>query len=120
MLLFWWITGCIVAGVWCWRLIEAALGFAEIADLNQSEWDQDPVCRVTVVVPAKDEAESVENCLRSLLALNFRNYEVVAVNDRSLDNTGEIMDRVAAEQPAKLKVIHIEELPPGWLGKTHA
>ncbi len=120
MLLFWWTTGCIAAAVWCWRLIEAALGFREIADLRQAEWDRDPLCRLTVVVPAKDEAESVGLCLRSLLALNFQNYEIVAVNDRSGDKTGEIMDRLAAGQPQKLKIIHIEDLPFGWLGKTHA
>jgi glycosyltransferase involved in cell wall biosynthesis len=120
MLLFWWTIGCIVAAVWCWRLIEAALGFGEIADLRQTEWDHDPLCRVSVVVPAKDEAESIERCLRSLVALDLRNYEIIAVNDRSRDKTGEIMDQLADEQPQKLKTLHIEDLPSGWLGKTHA
>jgi glycosyltransferase involved in cell wall biosynthesis len=120
MSLFWWATGSVVAAVWCWRLIEAAHGLKQIADLNQPDWARNPTSRVTVVVPAKDEAESVEQCLRSLLALDLRNYEIIAVDDRSEDLTGEIMDRLAAEQPEKLKIIHIESLPSGWLGKTHA
>ena len=61
-----------------------------------------------------------------MLALDYSNYEIVAVNDRSTDGTGQIMDEVATadagEGPAPhgLKVIHISELPAGWLGKTHA
>jgi cellulose synthase/poly-beta-1,6-N-acetylglucosamine synthase-like glycosyltransferase len=46
-------------------------------------------------VPARNEEESIEHALRSLLALDYDNYEVIAVNDRSTDGTGEIMERVA-------------------------
>ena len=72
-----------------------------------------------------------------MLALDYDNYEVIAVNDRSTDRTGEIMDEVAISagqnlhtssrsatrtgHPASsLGVIHHSELPAGWLGKTHA
>jgi glycosyltransferase involved in cell wall biosynthesis len=77
---------------------------------------------VTIVVPARNESEDIEAALIRLLALDYDNYEVITVNDRSTDETGTIMDRVAARSEAKgrLKVIHVKELPPQWLGKTHA
>lgn len=73
---------------------------------------------VSVVVAARDEARAVEAGMRSLLALEGR-VEVVAVDDRSTDGTGEILDRLAADEP-RMRVVHLSELPPGWLGKNHA
>jgi GT2 family glycosyltransferase len=77
---------------------------------------------LTVIVPARNEAASIERTLRSLLEQTVP-VEIIAVDDRSEDATGAIMDRVAAEAVAggrSLRVIHVEELPAGWMGKTHA
>lgn len=74
---------------------------------------------VCVIVPACNEGEAVERCLRSLVAQDYPNLSIVAVNDRSTDDTGVIMDRVAADSE-RLCVIHNKELPDGWLGKNHA
>lgn len=74
---------------------------------------------VSVLVPARDEAGSVESALKSLLALDYPQLEVVAIDDRSSDGTGAIIDRLAAEHEA-LEAVHVRELPDGWLGKTHA
>jgi hypothetical protein len=74
---------------------------------------------VTVIVPARDEAAKVEESLRSLLASDYPRLELIAVDDRSTDGTGEIMDRVAADD-SRLRIVHVRELPSGWLGKTHA
>lgn len=75
--------------------------------------------RLSVIVPACNEARSIEGAIRSLLEQDYPNLEILLVNDRSSDGTGAIMDRLAAQWPA-LKVIHIEQLPKGWLGKNHA
>jgi len=133
MAYFWWITGIILGLAWASRIVDAALGMPSVADVSRPEWDRNPVLgpgnpRVSIIVPARNEEAEIENCLRSLLALDLDNYEVIAVNDRSTDRTGEIMQRVAndprssttATNPPRLKVIHHAELPPGWLGKTHA
>jgi cellulose synthase/poly-beta-1,6-N-acetylglucosamine synthase-like glycosyltransferase len=75
---------------------------------------------VTFVVPALNEEETIESAMRLLMALDYPDYEVVAVDDRSTDRTGEILDRLADEYPGRLRVLHVEELPSGWLGKCHA
>lgn len=74
---------------------------------------------LSVVVPARDEAEDVEPALRSVLEQDYGPLEVVAVDDRSSDGTGEILDRMASRHE-RLRVVHVEELPEGWLGKSHA
>ena len=128
MYYFHWIAGTILALVWFSRIVDAALGMPSVADISQPEWDRistgDSINRrVSVIVPARNEEEDIELSLTRLLELDYDNYEVIAVNDRSTDRTGEIMERVA-ENPVltsgRLRVIHHRELPAGWLGKTHA
>ena len=76
--------------------------------------------RVTVMIPAKDEGERIRACIESALAQDYPNFRVIAVNDRSTDNTGAVMDEIAAKDP-NLKVIHITDPPgPGWTGKNNA
>ena len=77
------------------------------------------VPRVSIIVAARNEAAAIEPAIRSILALDYPALEVVVVNDRSTDGTGEILERVRADLPA-LRVIHVRELPPRWLGKNHA
>jgi glycosyltransferase involved in cell wall biosynthesis len=118
------IGGWILALAWFSRIVEAALGVPGIADISKHQWDRRPAIprRVSIIVPARNEEEDIEQGLRSLLALDYDNYEVIAVNDRSTDRTGEIIEKVAASPAAhdRLKVVHVNELPSGWLGKTHA
>ncbi|HLM80844.1 MAG TPA: glycosyltransferase family 2 protein [Terriglobales bacterium] len=127
-----WIAGGILALAWFSRIVESALGMPHVANIARPEWDRRPAApngepRVSIIVPARNEEESIRETLVQLLALDYSNYEIIAVNDRSTDRTGQIMEEVAASSPSLglrkrglLKVIHISELPPGWLGKTHA
>ncbi len=124
---FYWIAGTILALAWFSRIVDAALGMPSVADVSRPDWDRNPVSpsgnpRVSIIVPARNEEETIEQALTSLLALDYDNYEVIAVNDRSTDRTGEIMQRVGKNSVSAptLSVIHHDELPPGWLGKTHA
>lgn len=86
------------------------------------QYSLDPLPLISVIVPARNEAKSVEAGLRSLLAIDSITIEILAVDDRSTDATGAIMDRIAGEDAAakRMRVIHVTELPAGWMGKTHA
>jgi cellulose synthase/poly-beta-1,6-N-acetylglucosamine synthase-like glycosyltransferase len=94
-----WIAGTILALAWISRIVDAALGMPSIADVSRPEWDRNPASlagnpRVSIIVPARNEEEVIEQALNTLLALDYDNYEVIAVNDRSTDSTGEIMERM--------------------------
>ena len=121
-----WISGIILGLAWFSRIVDAALGVPSVADVSFPQWGRNPVStagnpRVSIIVPARNEEAAIEPALRSLLALDYDNYEVIAVDDRSTDRTGEIMDSLQKNSPESLlKVIHHRELPSGWLGKTHA
>jgi glycosyltransferase involved in cell wall biosynthesis len=121
---FHWIAGTILALAWFSRIVDAAIGMPSVADISTPEWDREPASnpRVSIIVPARNEEEDIEASLRTLLALDYDSYEVIAVNDRSTDRTGEILERVARQTAvhSRLRVIHHRELPAGWLGKTHA
>ena len=76
---------------------------------------------VALIFAARDEATGVEAATRSMLTAsgNDPGLRVIAVDDRSTDGTGPILDRLAAAWPT-LDVVHVDDLPDGWLGKTRA
>src|SRR5271154_2177897 len=132
---FHWIAGTILALAWFSRIVDAAIGMPSVADISKPEWDRNPATasgnpRVSIIVPARNEEADIEQSLTRLLELDYDNYEVIAVNDRSTDRTGEIMEGVVRSPHFSqrtremghpvLRVIHHRELPAGWLGKTHA
>ena len=95
-------------------------GMARIPVLSQAApFDGPTFPRVSILFAARDEAAKLSAALASVLALDYPNYEVIAVDDRSEDATLEILNDFA-QRDARLKVAHIAELPQGWLGKPHA
>jgi glycosyltransferase involved in cell wall biosynthesis len=75
--------------------------------------------RCSVVVAARDEEERIEQTVRRLLSQQNVDHEVIVVDDRSSDGTARIPDSLARED-SRLKVIRVDQLPEGWLGKCHA
>jgi hypothetical protein len=74
---------------------------------------------LSVVVPARNEAKTIGASLPSLLEQDYPALEVIVVNDRSSDATGECLRALAARYP-RLTCIEVTALPEGWLGKNHA
>lgn len=130
MNLFYWIAGVILGLAWFSRVLDAGFGARSLADLSTPEWDRDPQTeekfpRVSVIVPARNEEATVAENLGRLLQQDYDNFEIIAVDDRSTDQTGGIIDEVAADAAQRrgkqiLRVIHIADLPAGWMGKVHA
>lgn len=96
------------------RSLSALTALREAAPWPPARWPA-----VSVVVAACDEEAAIEAAARSLLAQDYPHLEVVVVNDRSTDRTGALLDALAAEDP-RLRVLHVDQLPAGWLGKVHA
>lgn len=116
------LVGAVLLGFGYWLIasalaLRAAWTMPVLRDLRPSDPARWP--SLSVVIPACNEAATIESALRSRLAQNYPTLEVVVVEDRSTDSTSSIVDRMAAEDP-RLKALHIRELPRGWLGKLHA
>ena len=75
---------------------------------------------VSVIVPARNETSNIERCLRSLTRSAYPEFEIIAVDDRSTDDTGHIARSVDPGNARRLLVVDGEEVPPGWLGKPWA
>ncbi len=78
-----------------------------------------PLPRVSVIAPARDEARNLDAALHTWRDLDYPDYEVIVVDDRSVDATPQILARAAADWP-RLKVVTVAQLPERWLGKNHA
>lgn len=74
---------------------------------------------VSIVVSARNEEKNIREGLSSLLKLDYPTKEILVINDRSTDRTGEILRDIASKEPG-FRVITVTDLPPGWLGKNHA
>ncbi len=75
---------------------------------------------VSVLIPARNEEEGIAACLDSLLAQNYKNFEIIVYDDDSKDGTAAILDHYAARYPGTLKVLHGQSLAEGWYGKPQA
>jgi glycosyltransferase involved in cell wall biosynthesis len=113
--------GVLATLFWVVQLVEAIRFGARAVWLSAAPGDCPPGGwpSLAVLFAARNEAATVEAATGSLLAQDYPGLTVIAADDRSSDGTGAILDALAGAD-ARLKVLHIKELPSGWLGKTHA
>ncbi len=130
MLLFWlyhknmeisaWIYLTISCLIWCGFYLYAAKMARSLPFIpSEIKLKQGKLPRLSIIVTAKDEAETIEAGLQSLIEQDYPDYEIIVINDRSVDTTGEIINRFAS-QHRQIKPVHINHLPELWLGKVNA
>lgn len=106
----------IAAAAFIARSITVALKSGEAIEVAEPD---ESLPTLSIIVPARNEERQVEPCVRSLLAQEYPRFEVIVVDDRSEDRTREILERLAAAD-ARLRIIHGQPLPDGWIGKPWA
>lgn len=104
--------------IWIAATIDASIGFRRLDSLEKAEAaDKGP--NLSVIVAARNEEEHINQSIQTQLTQTYKNVEWILVNDRSEDATGKIMNNLE-DSDKRVKVIHIESLPEGWLGKNYA
>jgi len=108
-----------VAGAWIVLIKSMASSFTKTPYLDRFENKNSQKPRVSVILPARNEEGFIERCLDSLLAQDYPNYEIIAIDDSSEDSTGKIIAQYASKNE---KIVHVSAAPKpdGWIGKNWA
>ena len=114
-----WFFG-LIAFFWVFHGVRVAYGALRLPRIKDCTPARDAECpSVSLIFAARDEEEKLPAALATLAALDYPNLEIVAVDDRSEDSTGIILEEYARNHE-QIRVVNVKELPAGWLGKTHA
>lgn len=109
-----------IAAFWVFHGLQTAYGAQKLPRLKNVVPAKDPECpSISLLLAARDETAKLPAALQTLAALDYPRLEVIAVDDRSEDATGRILDEFAAKNSG-FRVVHVTQLPPSWLGKPHA
>ena len=87
--------------------------------VESSKLDDKSLPFVSVIIPARNEEGKIGRCIDSILKQDYPNFEVVIINDRSTDRTGDIIGEFAAKDK-RIKFVQGKEAPDGWIGKCNA
>lgn len=114
------VVSCLIALFWIFQGFRIALGSAKLARIRNVAPAADAQCPpVSLLFAARDEQSKLPAALRSLAELDYPHLEMIAADDRSTDATASLLEEFAA-QHTRFRVVHVNELPAGWLGKPHA
>jgi cellulose synthase/poly-beta-1,6-N-acetylglucosamine synthase-like glycosyltransferase len=112
----------LIAASWMGRVLVWRHMLPRVPDLTRNDYGSTlrGLPSLTVIVPARNEAANISATLKSLLAAHAITLEIIAVDDRSTDQTATLMEKEARLADQNFRVLRVTELPSGWLGKTHA
>lgn len=111
------VLSIIILAAWILAFVRTIVNLALIPRLRADGLAAPREPLVSVIIPARDEARLIERTVRAFLAQTYPNLEIIVVNDRSVDGTGEILHAIG---DGRLRVIDGIEPPDGWLGKPWA
>jgi hypothetical protein len=108
------------AAFWALCLAHTVLGALFIRRMPRVEPDENsfPTVKVSIIFAYRDEKAGILDACRSVLAQDHGSIEVIAVDDRSTDGSGNALDELSGDP--RLKRVMVRDLPHGWLGKNHA
>lgn len=110
----------LIAFFWIFHGLRVAYGALHLPFIKDFAPAPDADCpRVSLIFAARDEEEKLPAAIATLARVDYPLLEIIAVNDRSQDSTGKVLDEFARGHE-RVRVVHVETLPAGWLGKTHA
>jgi glycosyltransferase involved in cell wall biosynthesis len=113
-----WSVVATLGWLWLYRRVRRgaarAQAFEDVAMVTTDAWP-----KVSMIIPASNEAIAMPAALSSLRQLDYPNLEIIVIDDRSTDGTGTHIE-AAAQQDPRIRAVRVDELPPGWLGKVHA
>jgi glycosyltransferase involved in cell wall biosynthesis len=113
----WVVLACLA---WSWSYLKASYtlrSIQRIKDLQPQTPQNYP--KLSIIISACNEAHTLQQAMRTILKQNYPDLEIILVNDRSTDDTGSLVDQLAA-QDNRIVPVHVTHLPAGWLGKVHA
>ena len=93
--------------------------FTKTPFLDKFEKKNMPMPRVSVILPARNEENFISRCLETLSAQDYKDFEIIAIDDSSEDKTGEIIEKFA-KQDSKIVHVSAREKPENWMGKNWA
>lgn len=119
------IISLMLTAYWITVVVRAWLGgraIPSMPELRPTAANEPPAkrARVSVIIPARDEAARIRQTVERLLLQRAVDLELLVVDDNSSDGTGAIVEELSRNYPGQVVCETIGELPSGWLGKCYA
>jgi len=108
-----------VSGAWIFLLKSMIDSFRLTPYLDRFENKSTTTPKVSIILPARNEEKFIEKCLDSLIKQDYKNYEIIVIDDSSSDSTGKIISEYAKTN-SKIIAVTAKPKPEGWMGKNWA
>ena len=108
-----------ISGAWIFLIKSMSDSFRLTPYLDKFENTSQVTPKVSIILPARNEEDFISKCLDSLIDQDYKNYEIVVIDDSSEDATWKIISEYAKKQ-SKIIPVSARPKPEGWMGKNWA